>query len=210
MLQVGRRFLFVVSLSGVVIKSVILTLVIYFKLHLGFLLLAEFMEGVAGGYAGLVIASFSYTADQHSVGKADQSNTGVYAKGSRKDLHPAVNGADNHSFEHTETEGETGRDVEMKTCDEEHEKVEGNNSKPTYDGNRAVRILAIECFNVSSMGIVQLILGYFIKLGGFFYVSLTATLILIVDLIYTWIVIKNAETQVNRRVLLTLINFFFR
>ena len=189
-----------------VVKCVILTVVIYFELHLGFLLLGVFVEGVTGGYAGLMIASFSYTSDQHTIDTANKNDT-VDVTGEPKlaqelsvmsDAHPAVNGTDNHAFENTETEGETGSGTEQKTSSKEHEKDEGNSNQPAYDGNRAVRLLAIECFNLSSMGVVQLVLGYFIKLAGFFYVSLTASLILIVDLVYTWFVIKNVKTQVSK------------
>ncbi|XP_067680556.1 proton-coupled folate transporter-like, partial [Haliotis asinina] len=59
----GRRFLFVVPLIGEVLKFWLLTVVIYWNLDLRYLYIGEVFEGITGGYNGVILASYAYTAD---------------------------------------------------------------------------------------------------------------------------------------------------
>ncbi|XP_071081205.1 lysosomal proton-coupled steroid conjugate and bile acid symporter SLC46A3-like [Haliotis cracherodii] len=59
----GRRFLFIVPLVGEVLKFWLLTVVIYWNLDLRYLYIGEVFEGISGGYNGVILASYAYTAD---------------------------------------------------------------------------------------------------------------------------------------------------
>ncbi|XP_071080473.1 lysosomal proton-coupled steroid conjugate and bile acid symporter SLC46A3-like [Haliotis cracherodii] len=59
----GRRFLFIVPLVGEVLKFWLLTVVIYWNLDLRYLYIGEVFEGISGGYNGVILASYVYTAD---------------------------------------------------------------------------------------------------------------------------------------------------
>ncbi|XP_046344565.2 solute carrier family 46 member 3-like isoform X1 [Haliotis rufescens] len=59
----GRRFLFIVPLIGEVLRYVFLTAVIYWNLDLRYLYIGEALDGISGGYNGVILASYAYTAD---------------------------------------------------------------------------------------------------------------------------------------------------
>ncbi|KAK7111700.1 hypothetical protein V1264_011288 [Littorina saxatilis] len=207
--QVGRRFLFLVSISGAAVKGVLMSVIIFFDLHVVFLLLGDFVEGVTGGYASLTIASFSYTSDMHTpemeMKAMDRRTSHVNKDGSIRGKskvtglydasQPTQNGAeDNPAFESEIKAHQTNK----KTHSAEDTATTATDT-PAYDSNRAVRVLAIECFHTASAGVIQLTNGYFIAYAGFFYVILTGTLILIIDLVFTWFAIQNAESQVRKK-----------
>ncbi|XP_067680555.1 lysosomal proton-coupled steroid conjugate and bile acid symporter SLC46A3-like [Haliotis asinina] len=59
----GRRFLFICPLVGQILKNVLTIFVIYWNLDLKYLFVGEVIEGVSGGYNGVILASYAYTAD---------------------------------------------------------------------------------------------------------------------------------------------------
>ena len=65
-----------------------------------------------------------------------------------------------------------------------------------YDKNRGVRILAIECYFILIRGCVMLGSGYFIKDTGYFYPVLTASVIFLLALVFTYFFVQNPESQI--------------
>ncbi|XP_046342825.2 solute carrier family 46 member 3-like isoform X1 [Haliotis rufescens] len=59
----GRRVLFIVPLAGVVVKFWLTTVVIYWNLDVRYLYIGEALQGFSGGYNGVILASYAYTAD---------------------------------------------------------------------------------------------------------------------------------------------------
>ncbi|XP_046575170.1 proton-coupled folate transporter-like [Haliotis rubra] len=59
----GRRFLFILPLVGQILKNVLTIFVIYWILDLKYLYVSEVIEGVSGGYNGVILATYAYTAD---------------------------------------------------------------------------------------------------------------------------------------------------
>ncbi|XP_046575208.1 solute carrier family 46 member 3-like [Haliotis rubra] len=59
----GRRFLFIVPLVGLVLKFWLFSGVIYWNLDLSYMYIGEVFEGISGGYNGVILASYAYTAD---------------------------------------------------------------------------------------------------------------------------------------------------
>ncbi|XP_046344555.2 solute carrier family 46 member 3-like [Haliotis rufescens] len=59
----GRRFLFIVPLIGELVRYMTLTIVIYWNLDLRYLYIGEVLDGISGGYNGVILASYAYTAD---------------------------------------------------------------------------------------------------------------------------------------------------
>ncbi|XP_046575163.1 solute carrier family 46 member 3-like isoform X1 [Haliotis rubra] len=59
----GRRFLFIVPLIGESIRYASVTIVIYWNLDLRYMYIGEVFEGITGGYNGVILASYAYTAD---------------------------------------------------------------------------------------------------------------------------------------------------
>ncbi|KAK7466643.1 hypothetical protein BaRGS_00037251 [Batillaria attramentaria] len=186
--QVGRRVLFLLPLGATAIRGAILSLVIYFDLHLAFVLVGEFVEGLTGG--SLMIATFSYTSDQHNTeleteqGRREERKRDYItaAKGMETFKEGGVTG-----ISYTSSSGDVFHEPKCdeipsdashdrfrespshETDDGENlatEKILENGAIPEYDRNRAVRLLAIECFNDMCMGVVQLFNGYLIDLAG--------------------------------------------
>ncbi|XP_046575188.1 solute carrier family 46 member 3-like [Haliotis rubra] len=59
----GRRFLFIVPLIGEFLRYSTLTVVICWDLDLRYMYIGEVLEGISGGYHGVILASYAYTAD---------------------------------------------------------------------------------------------------------------------------------------------------
>ncbi|XP_071081276.1 lysosomal proton-coupled steroid conjugate and bile acid symporter SLC46A3-like [Haliotis cracherodii] len=59
----GRRFLFIVPLIGEFLRQLFLTAVIYWSLDLKYLYIGEALDGILGGFNGVALASYAYTAD---------------------------------------------------------------------------------------------------------------------------------------------------
>ncbi|XP_067681223.1 lysosomal proton-coupled steroid conjugate and bile acid symporter SLC46A3-like [Haliotis asinina] len=59
----GRRFLFIVPLIGEFLRYSTLTIVICWNLDLRYMYIGEVLEGISGGYHGVILASYAYTAD---------------------------------------------------------------------------------------------------------------------------------------------------
>nr|KAG5687829.1 hypothetical protein BaRGS_025469 [Batillaria attramentaria] len=219
--QVGRRVLFLLPLGATAIRGAILSLVIYFDLHLAFVLVGEFVEGLTGG--SLMIATFSYTSDQHNTeleteqGRREERKRDYItaAKGMETFKEGGVTG-----ISYTSSSGDVFHEPKCdeipsdashdrfrespshETDDGENlatEKILENGAIPEYDRNRAVRLLAIECFNDMCMGVVQLFNGYLIDLAGFFYSILMATIIMVINFIFTFVVIKNPTEQIRSK-----------
>ncbi|XP_067681225.1 lysosomal proton-coupled steroid conjugate and bile acid symporter SLC46A3-like [Haliotis asinina] len=59
----GRRFLFIVPLIGESIRYVSITIVIYWNLDIRYMYIGEVFDGITGGFNGVILASYAYTAD---------------------------------------------------------------------------------------------------------------------------------------------------
>ncbi|KAL3869493.1 hypothetical protein ACJMK2_042167 [Sinanodonta woodiana] len=66
--RLGRRLVLIIAVLGFFVKSVILTVVIYFDANLIYILIGSFIEGCAGGFLSFLAGSFSYVADITTAG----------------------------------------------------------------------------------------------------------------------------------------------
>ncbi|XP_067681654.1 lysosomal proton-coupled steroid conjugate and bile acid symporter SLC46A3-like [Haliotis asinina] len=61
--SVGRKFLFVAPMTGQLIRSAFTSVIIKCRLDLNFLFLSEGIDGLLGSYYGILLASYTFTAD---------------------------------------------------------------------------------------------------------------------------------------------------
>nr|KAG5687827.1 hypothetical protein BaRGS_025467 [Batillaria attramentaria] len=111
-----------------VLNGSIICLVIWLKLHLAFLLLAQFIFGVAGGGSTLGIAVFSYSSDQHTkqLDTAETEAEGV------KSTRTSISTVDSEL--RPERVPQSNESVEYQPADETHQYTETNvidDSAPT-------------------------------------------------------------------------------
>ncbi|XP_071162126.1 proton-coupled folate transporter-like [Mytilus edulis] len=67
--RLGRKFVLCFCLAGLLLKEIIYLVVIYFHLSLYILYLAQVIEGLTGGFGGMLMALFGMTADVTEPGK---------------------------------------------------------------------------------------------------------------------------------------------
>ncbi|XP_046575185.1 solute carrier family 46 member 3-like [Haliotis rubra] len=61
--SIGRKFLFVAPMTGQLIRSAFVSVIIRYRLDLNFLFLSEGIDGLLGSYYGILLASYTFTAD---------------------------------------------------------------------------------------------------------------------------------------------------
>ncbi|XP_071081273.1 lysosomal proton-coupled steroid conjugate and bile acid symporter SLC46A3-like [Haliotis cracherodii] len=61
--SIGRKFLFVTPMTGQLIRSAFTTVIIGCRLDLNLFFLSEGIDGLLGSYYGILLASYTYTAD---------------------------------------------------------------------------------------------------------------------------------------------------
>ncbi|KAK3583343.1 hypothetical protein CHS0354_038955 [Potamilus streckersoni] len=66
----GRKFLFMVGITGTFIRTTFSSFIIHYKLDFKFFLIGYFVEGVTGLYLAPLQASFAYVADITATGKS--------------------------------------------------------------------------------------------------------------------------------------------
>lgn len=66
---VGRRFAFCICVAGGFVRTAILTVVIYFKLNLAYIILGNVIDGASGSVMSLFAVLFSYVSDITRLGK---------------------------------------------------------------------------------------------------------------------------------------------